>query len=65
MKRFISLVLILLGVLLVYWGYDLQQQLDMALIRKVTGEVPERVWQYYVTGGVALLVGAFGLWRFR
>jgi uncharacterized membrane protein len=65
MKRFISLVLILLGVLLLYWGYDLQQQLDMALIQRVTGKVPERVWQYYVTGGVALLVGVFGLWRFR
>lgn len=65
MKRAISLILILMGVLLLYWGYDLQRQLDMQLIRQVTGEVPERVWQYYVTGGVALLVGAYGVWKFR
>lgn len=65
MKRAISLILILMGVLLLYWGYDLQQQLDMQLIRQITGETPEQVWQYYLTGGIALVVGAYGIWRYR
>lgn len=63
MRRAVSLVLILLGVLLLYWGYDLQQQLDMELIRAITGEAPEQVWQYYVTGVAALAVGGFSLWK--
>ncbi|NLW06123.1 MAG: DUF3185 family protein [Pseudomonadaceae bacterium] len=63
MRRAISLVLIVIGTLLIYWGYGLQQQLDTALIRQVTGEMPEQVWQYYVTGVIALLVGGWGVWK--
>ncbi|SFB88682.1 Protein of unknown function [Marinospirillum celere] len=64
MRRAISLVLILMGAILIYWGYDLQQQLDTRLIREITGETPEAVWQYYVTGTICLLMGGLGLWKF-
>ncbi len=63
MRRAVSLVLIVIGVLLLYWGYDLQQQLDMQLIRQVTGEAPEQVWQYYLTGCISILVGSLGVWK--
>lgn len=63
MRRAISLVLIVLGILLLYWGYDLQERLDMELIQQVTGDMPEKVWQYYVTGGIAVLVGVLGVWK--
>jgi len=63
MRRAISLVLIVIGVLLLYWGYDLQQRLDTEVIKQITGEMPEQVWQYYVTGGIAVLVGILGVWK--
>jgi len=63
MKRAISLVLIIIGILLLYWGYDLEQRLDTEIIKQVTGEMPEQVWQYYVTGGIAVLVGILGVWK--
>lgn len=63
MRRAISLVLIVIGILLLYWGYDLQQRLDTEIIKQVTGEMPEQVWQYYVTGGIAVLVGILGVWK--
>ncbi len=63
MRRAISLVLIVIGVLLLYWGYDLQQRLDTEIIKQITGEMPEQVWQYYVTGGIAVLVGILGVWK--
>jgi len=65
MRRAISVILIVMGIILLYWGYDLQQRLDMQLIREVTGEPPEAVWQYYITGTISLLLGGFGLWKFR
>lgn len=61
MKRMVSLVLILVGTLLIYWGYSIQQELGMQLVSKVTGEMPQAVWQYYLTGVIALVVGGFGL----
>ncbi|WP_036217799.1 DUF3185 family protein [Marinospirillum minutulum] len=63
MRRAISLVLIVIGILLLYWGYDLQQRLDTEIIKQITGEMPEQVWQYYVTGGIAVLVGILGVWK--
>ena len=63
MKRAISLVLIVLGILLLYWGYDLQQRLDTEIIKQITGDMPEQVWQYYVTGFIAVLVGILGVWK--
>lgn len=63
MRRAVSLVLIVIGILLLYWGYDLQQQLDMQLIRQVTGEAPEQVWQYYLTGFASIVVGGLGVWK--
>ena len=63
MRRAISLVLIVVCVLLLYWGYDLQQRLDTEIIKQITGEMPEQVWQYYVTGGIAVLVGILGVWK--
>lgn len=65
MRRALSLILLVMGVLLIYWGYDLQQQLDMHLIREITGETPEAVWQYYLTGALCLIFGGMGLWKFR
>ncbi|WP_114418812.1 DUF3185 family protein [Marinospirillum perlucidum] len=65
MKRFLSVALILIGALLLYWGYDLHQRVDSQLIQGITGETPDQVWQYYVTGAVALVLGGYGLVKFR
>jgi len=65
MRRAISVILVVMGIILLYWGYDLQQQLDMKLIREITGERPEAVWQYYITGSIALILGCYGFWKFR
>ncbi|GLR63770.1 DUF3185 family protein [Marinospirillum insulare] len=63
MRRATSLLLIVIGILLLYWGYDLQERVDVELIKQITGEAPEKVWQYYVTGGIAVLVGILGVWK--
>lgn len=65
MKRLVSLVLILIGALLIYWGYSVQQELGTQIISKITAETPDQVWQYYLTGVVALVVGMFGLWKMK
>ncbi len=63
MRRFVSLVLIIIGAVLVYWGYSLQQELGTQLITKLTNETPQQVWQYYLTGVIALVVGGYTLWK--
>ncbi len=65
MKRALSFILIFMGILLLYWGYDLHQRMDTVLIRNITGQYPEQVWQYFVTGSIALLLGAWGAWKYR
>lgn len=65
MKRALSIMLLLLGLLLLYWGYDLHRQLDTQVIRQVLGRFPEQVWHYYLTGSLALILGIYGLIRFR
>lgn len=63
MRRLVSLLLILVGVLLIYWGYGIQQDLSSPIVAEITNQAPEQVWQYYLTGVVALIVGLFSLWK--
>lgn len=63
MKRFVGIALVIVGAVLLFWGYQSQQQLGHQLSRSITGSLPEDVWQYYVTGVIAVVVGGFSIWK--
>ena len=54
-----SLVLIIAGVGLLYWGYDLSQSIGGQLNKAFSGSESNDTVMAYIGGGVALLLGLY------
>lgn len=57
--KVIGLALVVLGVGLAIWGYQLSDSLTSELSEAVTGAEPDRVMRYYIGGAVSFVVGLF------
>jgi hypothetical protein len=55
----ISLVLIIAGVGLLYWGYDMSQSFGGQLNKAFSGSESNDAMMAYIGGGVALLLGLY------
>ena len=54
-----SLVLIIAGVGLLYWGYDMSQSFGGQLNKAFSGSENNDVMMAYIGGGIALLLGLY------
>jgi hypothetical protein len=61
MNRIASLALIILGVVLLAWGWDAYHSLGSGVSRLVTGAPTDRSVWLLVGGGLALVAGLGGL----
>lgn len=61
MNKLLGLVLIVAGVGLIYWGYDLSQAPASVVSEALTGSVTDGVLIRYIGGGIAAAIGAFFL----
>ncbi len=59
-NRYIGIVLIIAGVILAYWGYDLYNSTGSKLSRAFNGDAPIEAWGAMI-GGV--LCAAFGIYK--
>lgn len=63
MRKLISVALVVIGAVLLFWGYDFQQTPMQQGIEQRSGGWSEAVWQYYITGAIALTMGLYTLLR--
>jgi hypothetical protein len=57
--KIISIVLVILGVGLAVWGYQLSGSVESQITQAVTGADIDRVMIYYITGAVSFFVGIY------
>ena len=58
-KTIISIVLVVLGVGLAFWGYQMSGSVSSQLTRTFTGSFTNKVMMLYIGGAVSVAVGAF------
>jgi len=58
-KNTISIVLIILGAGLAFWGYQLSGSLSAQLSSALTGSPSDQVMMYYIAGGLSFALGMF------
>ncbi|ABM03849.1 conserved hypothetical protein [Psychromonas ingrahamii 37] len=57
--KIISIVLIVLGIGLAVWGYQLSGSVESEITQAITGSDTDRVMTYYIAGAVNFVVGIY------
>ncbi|MDN4503806.1 DUF3185 family protein [Alteromonadaceae bacterium BrNp21-10] len=57
--KIISLALIVLGIGLAYWGYDIASSVQSEVTSTIIGSESDKVMQLYIGGAVSLVVGIY------
>lgn len=60
-KSVIGVVLLVVGVALMIWGYDVYDSAGAQFSRAFTGDTPIEAWLGLVGGAICVLVGALRL----
>lgn len=58
-KKVVSIVLIVVGTALMWWGYDVYDSAGSQVTRAISGDTPMEAWLGLVGGAVLVLVGLF------
>ena len=58
-NKIIGLVLLLAGVGLAFWGWEMSETFGSAVSSRLTGSVPDEVMYRYIGGSLLGLVGVF------
>lgn len=62
-NKILGIILLVVGVGLLYWGYQMSQALTSQLSSSLTGAMPNAVMWRYIIGAACSLVGLFLLVR--
>lgn len=62
-KKFFGLVFLVVGILLVAWGFNEAGSLGGKLSKAISGSPGDRVLWFYISGAVCVLIGLFNLVR--
>jgi len=57
--KIIGIVLVVLGIGLAIWGYQLSGSLGSQITKAVTGSDTAKVMTFYITGAVSFVVGIY------
>jgi hypothetical protein len=58
-RKIIGFVLLGLGVVLLYFGYNASQSVGAQLSKALSGSLPEKSMMYYAGGAICTAAGAF------
>ena len=56
-NKFIGVVLIIAGVILAMWGYDIYDSASSQFSRALSGDTPIEAWAGMVGGVISILIG--------
>ena len=57
--KIIGIVLVVIGIGLAIWGYQLSGSVGSQISQAVTGSDTDKVMTFYITGAVSFVVGIF------
>ena len=57
--KVIGIALVVLGIGLVVWGYQLSGSVGSQVTQAVTGSDTDKVMTYYISGAISLVVGMY------
>ncbi len=60
-KKVIAIVLLVLGVALFFWGYNMSQSTGEQIAQKLTGSFSDKATWLMIGGGVSALLGVLQL----
>ena len=60
-NKIIGVVLIIVGVGLVAWGYNIYDSLGSQVSRTLSGDAPIEAWAGMVGGAICIIIGIFKL----
>jgi uncharacterized membrane protein YidH (DUF202 family) len=60
-KKIIGIILIIIGVALVAWGYNVYDAAGSQVARAIGGDSPIEAWVGMVGGAVCVVIGVFTL----
>jgi len=58
-KKYLGIVLIVIGVALAAWGYNAYSSVGSQLSRTISGDVPIEAWIGLVGGAICILFGIY------
>lgn len=58
-RRLISLILVVVGLGLIFWGYQMSSSVGSQFSKAFTGSYSDKVMMFYVIGAVSFFVGAY------
>lgn len=58
-KKYIGIVLIILGVAAAYWGFDVYSSAGSKFSRALNGDAPLEAWAAMAGGAIAVVTGIF------
>lgn len=60
-SKYIGLVLIVVGIALTAWGYNIYDSASSQITRALSGDAPLEAWAGMVGGAICVVVGALKL----
>ncbi|MGQ4277156.1 DUF3185 family protein [Pseudidiomarina sp. E22-M8] len=63
MNKVIGIILLVVGIILLYFGYEAYNSPASEVTQAVTGETTESAMWYLIGGAVAVVVGLYGVVR--
>lgn len=57
--KILGLVLVVLGIGLAIWGYQLSESVGSQITQAVTGADTDKVMTYYIAGAISFVVGLY------
>jgi len=57
--KLIGIVLIVLGIGLAFWGYDMSSSVGANINQALTGAEPDKVMMLYIGGAISFIVGIY------
>lgn len=57
--KIISIALVVIGLGIALWGYQLSDSVGSQITRAVTGSDTDKVMTFYITGAVSFVVGIY------
>ena len=57
--KIIGIALVVLGIGLAIWGYQLSSSVGSQITQAVTGSDTDKIMTFYITGAVSFVVGAY------
>lgn len=61
--KVIGLILVVVGIALIYWGYQASGAFDAKVVKAFSGAEPDEIMYKYIGGAVSLVVGVYLLFR--